>query len=158
MPAPFGVGASDFIAAINLIRKIFLALKDAGGAAAEFQYLHRELQQLQILLEQLRDLPISSSKYQNHYNAVRGMAHEIQIPLYAFIKKIGPYHDKLGVNSDRSFWRSSKRKIEWALSMQEDILEMRRAITMKIVTVSLLLSMPVGWVQHQLMLFRGDSF
>jgi hypothetical protein len=45
----------------QLVKKVSVALKDAGGAAEEYQALHTELQQLQLLLEQIRDLPTSSS-------------------------------------------------------------------------------------------------
>jgi hypothetical protein len=141
---PFGFSPSDFAAAICLIRKIWIALEDAGGASAEFQHLLRELQGLQIVLEQLRDLPASSSSSQSHYNAIRGMSYDIQVPLRAFVEKMGPYHDKLGVDCDKSFWRTAGRKIKWALTMQDEVSEMRRVINMRITTVSLLLSLPIG--------------
>jgi hypothetical protein len=138
----FGFSVGDFIAAIHLVVKVCVALKDSGGATEEYQSLVIELRQLQALLEQLRDLPTTSSSSFTHYNAVRGMAYQVQVPLQAFVEKMKGYEQKLGQRVDTSSWRSGKRKAQWAVSMQEDVREMRAAITMKIVSVSLLLALP----------------
>jgi hypothetical protein len=145
MAAPtFGFSVGDFVAAIHLVKKISVALKDSGGAADEYRSLHTELQQLQLVLEQLRDLPTSSTNSLNHYNAVRGMAYEVQVPLKAFVTKMKAYYERLGPSADITEWRSSKQKIQFAISMKNDVREMRAAITMKIVSVSLLLALPTG--------------
>jgi hypothetical protein len=140
----FGFSVGDFVAAIQLIRKVCLALKDTGGAASEYQSLITELQQLYLLLEHLRDLPTSSATSQNHYNVVRGMACEVQLPLRAFVEKLNAYSSKLGASVDTSSWRTAKRKVQWSTSMQQEVREMRAAVTMKIVSVSLLLAIPTG--------------
>jgi hypothetical protein len=133
-----------------LVRKISKALKDSGGAADDYQALHTELKQLQNLLEQLRDLPTSSSSSLNHYNAVRGMAYEVQVLLQTFVTKMKSFYERLGPEADTKDWRSSKRKIQWAVSMQNDVREMRAAVTMKIVSVPLLLTIPTGYVSLSL--------
>jgi hypothetical protein len=140
----FGFSIGDFIASIKIVTKISKALKESGGAAEEYQSLVTELQQLQVLLEQLRDLPSTSSDSLSHHNAVRGMAYQVQVPLRAFVKKMESYDKKLGSSANTDSWRSSKRKAQWAISMREDIREMRAAITMKIVAVSLLIAIPTG--------------
>jgi len=145
MSAPgFGFSVGDFFAALQLIGKISTALKNSGGAADDYQSLRIELQQLQLLLEQLRDLPTASTSSLNHYNAVRGMACQVQIPLRDFVNKMRSYHEKLGVSNDQPAWRSAKRKMQWAISMREDVREMRAVVTMKIVSVSVLLTIPIG--------------
>jgi len=143
MVAPaFGFSIGDFIAAIHLVKKISIALKDSGGAADEYRSLYTELQQLQLVLEELRDLPTSSNASLNHYNAVRGMAYQVQVPLKAFVTKMRAYYEMLGPQADVTDWRFSKRKIQYALSMKNDVKEMRAAVTMKIVSVTLLLALP----------------
>jgi hypothetical protein len=143
MVAPaFGFSVGDFIAAIHLVKKISIALKDSEGAADEYRSLYTELQQLQLVLEELRDLPTSSNASLNHYNAVRGMAYQVQVPLKAFVTKMRAYYEMLGPQADVTDWRSSKRKIQYALSMKNDVKEMRAAVTMKIVSVTLLLALP----------------
>ena len=145
MPVPaFGFSVSDFIAVTQLIKKILAALKNSGGAADDYQSLLIELQHLQLLLESLCDLPTHSSSSLNHYNAVRGMAFEVQVPLRAFAEKMKAYYGKLGPTADMSSWRSAKSKIQWAVSMREEVREMRAVLTMKIVSVSILLAIPFG--------------
>lgn len=142
----FGFSVGDFIAAIHLVRKISIALKDSGGAADEYRALHTELQQLLIVLEQLRDLPTSSASSLSHYNAVRGMAYEVQIPLKAFVLKMRTYDKRLGLSADITDWKASKRKVQFATAMKSDVREMRAAVTMKIVSTSLLLALPTRYV------------
>jgi hypothetical protein len=140
----FGFSVGDFISAIILIKKVSQALRDSGGAAEDYQCLLRELQQLQLLLEQLRDLPATSSSSMNHYNAVRGMAYQVEVPLRAFVEKLRSYYNRLGQPNDRSNWRTIKSKVQWAVSMREEVREMRTVVTMKIVSISVLLAIPIG--------------
>jgi hypothetical protein len=141
MAAPaFGFLVGDFIAAISLIKKVSVALKDSGSAADDYENLLRELQQLQALLEQLGDLPATSSTSLNYYNAVRGMAYQLQVPLRAFVEKMKDYYDIL----DRSKLRLVKSKVKWTVLMREEVRDMRAVVTMKIVSLSVLLAIPMG--------------
>lgn len=140
----FGFSFGDIITAIALIKKVSVALKDSGGAAEDYQCLLRELQQLQLLFEQLNDLPTSSSSSLNHYNAVRGMANEVLVPLRAFVEKMKRNYERLGPSGHESNWRSVKSKVQWAISMREEVREMRAIVTMKIVSLSVLLTIPTS--------------
>lgn len=93
----FGFSVGNIIAAIHLVKRISIALKDSGGAADEYRALHAELQQILIVLEQLRDLPTLSASPLSHHNAVRRMAYEVQMPLKAFVFKMQAYHKRLGI-------------------------------------------------------------
>ncbi|KAL9116952.1 MAG: hypothetical protein Q9187_006515 [Circinaria calcarea] len=145
MPAPaFGFSVGDFIAAINLVVKISKALKDTNGAATEIKDLLQELQQLELLLEQLKDLPPESSPSLSHLNAVRGMALSVQIPLRDFLGKMEKYRLAATSQSRSNLLRGVGRKVQWIVTMQEDITQLRAVVTMKIVSVSVLLAMPMG--------------
>jgi hypothetical protein len=144
VPPAFGFSVGDFIASIHLIAKISRALGDAGGATGEYREALLELQHLQLLLEQLRDLPPTCSGSLNHYNAIRGMANAVQLPLLAFLKKMDAYHEKLGPSANSSSLSSAKRKIQWVMSMADDVKELRVVVAMKIVSISVLLAIPVG--------------
>ena len=141
MAVPFGFSVGDFLAGIGLIKTVISAIKDTGGAATDYQVLVQELQHLQILLEQLKDLKPNASSL-SHVNAVRGMALTFRVPLSEFLQKIEQYKSSLKAGSSKGQWITAPRKAQWAVSMPEEVSKMRAIITMKIVTVSLLLTMP----------------
>jgi hypothetical protein len=146
MAAPgFGFSVGDFVSAIQLIGKVSNALKDAGGAEDDFRILFQELSQLQIVLEQLRDLPPSSTSSQNHFNAVKGMALAVQIPLQGFLEKIDKF--KVAFDNPRGHFielRKAGRKAQWVVAMQDEVNKVRGILTIKIVTISVLLALPNG--------------
>ena len=144
MAVPFGFSVGDFIAGIDLIVRVVNALKDIGGASSEYQTLVQELEYLHLLLEQLKDLRPSTSTL-SHVNAVRGLALTFKLPLSEFLQKIEKYKSSLGVISSKRQWLGAPRKAQWMVSMPEEISKMRALITMKIVTVSLLLTMPMKY-------------
>lgn len=137
----FGFSFGDFAAAFNLIHDVSTALKDAGGALEEYQSLLQELQHLELILLQLQEMRASSMQSQNHYNAICGMARTIEHPLGTFLRGMEKYNTALGQNKKRSL-RSTSQKIQFALSEKEGIAKLRAAITMKIVTLSLLMTLP----------------
>jgi hypothetical protein len=146
MVAPaFGFSVGDFVSAIQLIGKVNKALKDTGGAEDDFRSLFLELSQLQIVLEQLRDLPESSSPSQSHLNAVKGMALAVQIPLREFLEEIDKF--KIAFGNPKGHFiqlRQAGRKTQWAVTMQDKVTKIRGILTMKIVTISVLLALPNG--------------
>jgi hypothetical protein len=48
----------------------------------------------------------------------------------------------LGASTNRSNWRKVKSKVQWAVSMGGEVREMRAVVTMKIVSLSVLLAIP----------------
>ncbi len=138
----FGFSAGDFIAAINLIVRVSKALNDSGGAASEYRMLLQELQQLQLILEQLREMSPASSRSHSHLNAVKGMALAIQFPLLEFLAKLERFNSSMCGASSSSKWRSAPRKAQWAVVMQEEVNRMRAVVTMKLVTITVLLALP----------------
>lgn len=67
------------------------------------------------------------------------------MPLKAFVFKMQAYHKRLGLPADITDWKASKRKIQFAIVMNNDVREMRAAVTMKIVSLSLLLALPTRY-------------
>ncbi|KAL9094978.1 MAG: hypothetical protein Q9165_002580 [Trypethelium subeluteriae] len=139
MLPPFGFSVGDFITAFNLINKVRKAVRESGGASTEYVLLMQELQSLQLVLEHLQSLPASSEPSLSHINAVRGMARTIEVPLQAFLDKIDRFRDTLGDGS-RSCLKRVMHQAQWATGMQEEVGGLRAAITMKIVSISMLMS------------------
>ena len=144
LPA-FGFSVGDFISAIELIVKVTKALKSSGGATSEYRSLVEELGYLRLLLEQLQDIKPSASNL-NHVNAIRGMALTFRVPLSEFLDRVEKYRTSMAAGNAGKPWQGLHRKSQWAVVMPGEISKLRTTITMKIVTVSLLLAMPLGSV------------
>lgn len=138
----FGFSAGDFFSAISLVIKISAALKDAGGAADEYKSLLSELKHLQALLEHLQQLPAVAWNAVSSQDAVRAMALSVQFSLKAFMAKLQSYDKQLGF-ADTTFWRSGKRKIQWAVCMEEEIRKMHQTIATKLASLSVLQLTPL---------------
>jgi hypothetical protein len=137
----FGFSVGDVVSAIQLITKVAKALKETGGASQDFQLLLQELQQLEIILEQLQHVPGTTSAIPSHLNAVKAVALAVQVPLKEFLAKIEKFGRAL---SSENVWKKAGRKVEWAITMQEETSKIRAILTMKIVSLSLLVALPNG--------------
>lgn len=143
MPA-FGFSVGDFINALNLINKVRKALKDAGGAKDDIRVVLQDLEQLELILNQLIEGQWGHECDVGYVNAVRGMAVSCQIPLERYLRQLEIFR----ANTERSgnLWGRFKgysTKAQWALSMQDETINFRSVVTARIVSLSLLMSIPV---------------
>ena len=144
LPA-FGFSASDFVTAIGLINDFRKALKDSGGSKDDFLLLLQDLEQLQIVLEQLKNGLWGAGGDVGHVNAVRAMALTVQTPLRDFLSKIEKYRCMASVAGGvKSHFASKARKIQWAVAMREDVTRLRAVIATKLLNMSLLLALPAA--------------
>ena len=103
LPA-FGFSTSDFITAIGLINDFRKALKDSGGSKDDYLLLLQDLEQLQIVLEQLKDGVWGTGGDVGHVNAVRAMALTVQTPLRVpFEDRKVPLHGECGKRREIAF-------------------------------------------------------
>ncbi|KAL9117662.1 MAG: hypothetical protein Q9187_005799 [Circinaria calcarea] len=139
MTPAFGFSVGDFISAINLIRKISKALKEAGGASAEYQDAVIELKGLKHALQHLETLECTEDNI-SHVNAIRGMALACQLPLRDFMKKLERYESSLGPWTDRTAFRNAGRKARWAVSFGQEVEKLRALVAAKLININLLLA------------------
>ncbi|KAL9117597.1 MAG: hypothetical protein Q9187_005866, partial [Circinaria calcarea] len=157
MTPAFGFSVGDFISAIgertllcgiylaaaylsiDLIRKISKALKETGGASAEYQDAVIELKGLKHTLQHLEILECSEDNI-SHVNAIRGMALACQLPLRDFLKKLERYESSLGPWTDRTAFRSAGRKARWAVSFGQEVEKLRALVAAKLININLLLA------------------
>ena len=135
---PFGFSAGDFAIAIGLIVRISKALRDAGGAAAEYRDILQDLQTLQQLLGLLERLRPANGSV-SHINAIRGMALACRIPLLEFAEKIESYGAALGVGSSKGMSIRGVKKVQWAFIVDEEVAKFRGIIAAKVYNITLLL-------------------
>ena len=144
LPA-FGFSASDFITAIGLINDFRKALRDSGGSKDDLLLLSQDLEQLQIVLAQLKDGVWGVGGDVGYVNAVRAMALTVQTPLRDFFLKIQKYRCMTsGARGVKMQFASNARKLQWAVTMREDVSRFRAVIATKLLSMSLLLALPAA--------------
>ena len=145
MVPPFGFSVGDFINVIGLINKIRKSLKDVGGAEDDVRIVLQDLQQLELILTQLKDGEWGNGGDVSHVNAVRGVALSGEARLKDFLRKVEFFHFVLSMkhgSAAAAITRGAK-KAQWTLSMKEEIFQFKLFLSAKIMSANLLLVMPL---------------
>lgn len=127
----------------GLVKRISKALKDAGGASAEYQLVIIELKGLKNILRQLETLEPTEDNV-THINAIRGMALACQLPLRDFMDKLEEYESTLGPFADRRSLRTMARKSKWATVFADEVERLRAMVAAKNISLNLLLAMNIS--------------
>lgn len=137
----FGFSVGDFIKVIELIHKAYTSLQDAGGSKEEYELVLADLQQLELLLQELKDGTWGRDGNAGYLNAVKGMALTCRVPLMSFLKKMERYKSlgERGLVGLRARVGSGVAKVRWGLQMKEEVERFRGVIVAKIVSINLLL-------------------
>lgn len=158
MTPAFGFSVGDFVSVISewiqpskrvsspdspsftdLIRKISKALKETGGASAEYQDAVVELKGLKHVLQRLEALEPTEDNV-SHVNAIRGMAFACKLPLQDFTTKLDKYESSLGPWQHRTHFRGTARKAKWAVSFGQEVEKLRAMVAAKQISINLLLT------------------
>lgn len=122
----------------DLVNKVRKLLKDAGGAASEYQSAVIELENLAATLSHLEAIQPNEDNIQ-HVNAIRAMAMACKFPLEEFRRKMTSYESSLGPFATRKSLHTIGQKVKWSLMFAEDVEKLRACIAAKHVSINLLL-------------------
>lgn len=133
MAAPaFCFSVGDFVADIQLIHKATKALRTASGATAQYQQAILDLELIATVLRRVQGLtPATASDETIQTVHLCGVV--CHVPLDKFlqrVKKLEPCLD-FEHNSDKSGLDkliSGGRKLQWALSIEEDVAKLKASI------------------------------
>ena len=121
MSAGFGFSVGDVIAVSGIITKVATALKDAGGASADYQLNRADNLKLQQFLQQLQKLSSENSST-FPLDGVHLQARACEETLQNFLAETSKFHDALGPSAAKGWHHGSGRKAQWALSSRVPIL------------------------------------
>ena len=124
----------------DLINKVRKSLKDAGGAANEYQSAVIELENLATTLSHLEALQPDEDNAQ-HVNAIRAMAMACKFPLEEFRRKMARYESSLGPLARRKSLHTFGQKTKWSVTFAEDVEKLRALVAAKHISINLLLGM-----------------
>jgi hypothetical protein len=72
------------------------------------------------------------------------MAAQAQFPLSDFTRKMEWHYAAFTSAGDGPSWRTNKKKVQWAIAMEKEVMKVRAVVTMKLVAVCTLLAIPTG--------------
>jgi hypothetical protein len=136
----FGWSAGDIIAALELLHKVAVALKDMGGASSDYQDASLFLNVLTVTLQHLKALqaaPLDPNLAKN----LDLLCDQVQEPLSSFCDKIrSSFERDLGAGSTRLKVLTTGRKLQWALSTSKQVKALREKIGGPIAAIGIVLS------------------
>ena len=121
----FGWSAGDIVAALNLLHKVVLALKDAGGASSDYQDVSSFLNVLTVTLQHLKVLQAAPLNL-DLAKSLRDLCEQVQGPLTSFCERIRTSFERdLGADSTRLKLLTASRKLQWAFSTSKKVKDLR---------------------------------
>jgi hypothetical protein len=141
LPA-FGFSAGDFIAGLTLIAQVSSALKDAGGAAKEYQGTVAELEAFGSIIEHIKGLKVPEHNLP-YINAVRGIALTCHPPLEEFLTRMEKFRKSLEEGTTRSKFMTAPRKAQWSVFMSGEIPKLRAVIGSRMLKIQVLLELNI---------------
>lgn len=136
----FGWSVGDLIGAARLLRKIIIALKDAGGASEEYREEIAFLQNLAVTLSHLDALQLAPLERDILLN-LQEHCKQLREPLLLFLKDIQHQFQKpLGQKQSLANAIATCRKVQWALSVSKRVRGPRQKISGSIDAIQLCLS------------------
>lgn len=136
--AAFGWSVGDIVASTQLIIKITRALRETGGAKADYQESIEFLSGLGTTLQNLRSIaPILVNATQD--GVLQLEIDRIVEPLSTFSKNIQRFDSALGSQSSRGAWRSAPRKVQWATQVSKEVQKLRDRISLPLAGLNIFL-------------------
>jgi len=124
----------------DLVNKVRKSLKDAGGAASDYQSAAIELENLATTLSHLEALQPNEDNIQ-HVNAIRAMAMACKFALEDFTRKMTRYESSLGPLARQNSLHTIGQKTKWSVIFAEEVEKLRALVAAKHVSINLLLGM-----------------
>lgn len=137
MSAGFGFSVGDLLAGIRIFKDSIEAFSDTKGASADFTALVGEISTLQDGLEAIEELRAEHECSPKQFAAIERAICACQKSIDEFLISIAKYQPYLDPKA--SGWRTSYRKVKWALLKKEDVSNFRLQIARHAAAINMLL-------------------
>jgi hypothetical protein len=140
MPVPaFGFSVGDFLTALELVRTIIDAVRDASESGASFRGLLSELYALETALLEIKRLNLDDFSTVK-INSLRQAASQCQVTIDRFWKETQKYQPHLQNGGTGSVVKDSWFKVRWALCREVDMGKFRAEVRGHTSSLNILLS------------------
>jgi hypothetical protein len=134
----FGFSVGDFLAAIELVHDLAVALSDGRGSSAKFQGLVQELYSLERAMIEIKNLQVSAG-LESHLWMVQQVATQCQRAIADFLRKSDVYMQCLRQGGSTKWWKDAFYKVKWAVYKADDVDELRARLRGHAVAMGLML-------------------
>lgn len=126
----------------QFVSKVIVSLKEEGGSKSDFQLAERQCQDFLSVMNELQSLNLTNVP-ESFRNKIDEYATKVQDFVVDFRKAIAQYEKSLGHSSERGFFRSAPRKVQWAFAAANDLEKFRRSLTAQLDLVKIVLQMGI---------------
>ena len=140
MSVGFGFSIGDFIAAVDLFRKVTVALKDSGGARDDYLKTLSNLETLQSILGCRTNIKVDTHNSASG-QAIQRLAHLIKKDVEDFVNKIDKFKATLGPTKSRHLATGVVAKIKWSQYAANNVRKLYQEIDVKTTSLNLLIDL-----------------
>ncbi|KAL2258158.1 hypothetical protein VTK26DRAFT_8642 [Humicola hyalothermophila] len=134
----FGFSVGDFLAAIELVHDLAVALSETSGSSSAFQGLAQELYSLERAMIEIKGLQVSTA-LEPTLRAVLQVTSQCQRMITNFVRKNDVYVQCLGQGRSFKWWKDTFYKIKWAVYKSDEIDELRACLQSHVMAIGLML-------------------
>ncbi|PQE06220.1 kinetoplast-associated kap protein [Rutstroemia sp. NJR-2017a BBW] len=137
----FGFSVGDFITAVNLIAQVASTLREAGGAASQYQHVTSKLDFLDRAIRDVNRLePVPGLEVT--LEAIKTTALSCQVPLLKYLEDIRRYSTSLGAGKSSGVMKDVFLKMKWQVSKKlEAAMKLEAEIVAYLGAINLLLGL-----------------
>ncbi|KAN0093540.1 hypothetical protein V8E51_016724 [Hyaloscypha variabilis] len=134
----FGFSPGDIVLFTQFAAKAISSLREEGGSKLEFQLAERQCQAFLSTMNEIQSLDLSNVP-DSFRDKLTGYSTNVQEFINDFRKTINRYEKSMSENSERGFFRSSPRKIQWAFRAADDLAKFRQSLAAELDLVKIVI-------------------
>ncbi|KAH6637118.1 hypothetical protein F5144DRAFT_207202 [Chaetomium tenue] len=123
----FGFSVGDFLAAIELVHDLAVALSDGRGSSVKFQGLIQELYSIERVMIEIKNLQVPKELEQRLWMIQQATSH-CQTIISNFLRRNDSYMRCLREGGSKAWWKDAYYKIKWAVYKVKDVDELRASL------------------------------
>ncbi|KAH6845649.1 hypothetical protein B0I37DRAFT_380785 [Chaetomium sp. MPI-CAGE-AT-0009] len=123
----FGFSVGDFLAVIELVHDLAVALSDGRGSSVKFQGLVQELYSLERAMVEIKNLQVPAELEPRLWIVQQAGSH-CQTAINNFLRKGDVYMRCLSQRGTAKWWKDAFYKIKWAVYKADDVDELRASL------------------------------
>jgi len=138
----FGFSPGDIVLFTGFVAKVISSLKEEGGSKSQYQLAEQQCQGFLAVMNELQSLNLSNVP-QWFRNKIDEYSTNVKEFVEDFRKTIAQYEKSMGKTSERGFFTSAPRKIQWAFMAADDLGKFRQSLAAQVDLVKIVINMSI---------------
>ena len=134
----FGFAVGDFLAVIELVHDLAVALSGSHGSGSKFKGLIQELYSIERVMVEIKSLQ-TPVVLESNLGMIQQAALQCQAAITDFLQRNDGYMHHLGQTGSNRWWKGAFFKIKWAVYKTDEVEELRACLRSHSIAMSLML-------------------